>query len=64
MVVVVGNSQLKFIGISGLSVKWYRQSSIWWTYLIDKIGKGGEQIPNHGWLLSEEIILPSKEGIF
>ena len=63
---MVGNTQLKVAGISGLSVKWDRQARIWWTDLREKIGKGEYQITNHGidWILLEERLIPSKGDIY
>ena len=41
---MTGNSQLKVVGISGVSVKLIRKARIWWKDLGVKIGKGEEQI--------------------
>ena len=62
---MVGNAQLKVVGISGFSVKWTRQARRFWKDLREKIGKGEYKIPYQviEWLLLEERILPSKQDI-
>ena len=62
----MGNSHLKVVGISGLSVKWDRKVRRWCPNLREKIGKGKYQIPNHGidCILLKEKLLPYKYDIF
>ena len=45
-VVVVGNSQLKVVVISGLSTKLASHARRWWSVLIYKIPKGEDKILN------------------
>ena len=43
-----GKHPIKVMGISGLSVKWSRQARIWLIDLREKIGKGGDKMPDQG----------------
>ena len=63
---MAGNYQLNVVGILGLSVKLSWKDRSWWTYLIEKIGKGEDKITGQGidWILLEERLLPSKYNKF